>query len=209
MGSVNATPVIEAVSRPARTFTGDFYLVHRDGSRQWIVQGDVAGKGLPAAVVMAMIQEELERRIASCARTMCDPAATVQRLHEFLLPLMPSNRFATAVVAVLDDDGTLRIANAGHTPPLIVRSGDAIDQIASTGPVMGLLPNASWHSLTTRLEPGETLVLYSDGVIEAIAGEDELGVEGLRMRLAGTRDPRALLETLRMCDDATVLMVRR
>lgn len=74
---------IEAVSRPARTFTGDFYFTHRAKDRLWFAQGDVAGKGLPAAVVMAMIQEELEERIVRCARTACDPASTTQRIDEF------------------------------------------------------------------------------------------------------------------------------
>jgi len=89
---------ITAISRPARTFTGDFFITHRHEDRLWIALGDVAGKGLPAAVVMAMIQEELEHRIASCASAECDPARTAARLHEFLGPILPRNRFATAVV---------------------------------------------------------------------------------------------------------------
>src|SRR5437763_1509568 len=125
---------VAAFSKPARKFTGDFYLTHRDGDRLWFVVGDVAGKGLPAAVIMAMIQEELEHRISSCAATRCDPSVTMQRLHEFLHPLMPSNRFATLVIGTLRDDGTLTIVNAGHCSPLLVRNG-AIEQIDSTGPV--------------------------------------------------------------------------
>lgn len=209
LGRVTHPPAIEAISRPARMFTGDFYLTHREHGRHWIVQGDVAGKGLPAAVVMAMIQEELERRITSCAQAMCDPASTMQRLHDFLLPLLPSNRFATAVIAVLDDDGTLTVANAGHTPPLILRRDGRIEELGSTGPIVGLLPRARWTSLSTHLGPGETLLLYSDGVTEAMHGDEELGVEGLRARLADTRDPHSLLESLRMCDDATMVVVRR
>ena len=68
---------VHAVSIPARNFTGDFYFTRRHGERLWFALGDVAGKGLNAAVIMAMIQEELEHRIASCARTGCDPAATM------------------------------------------------------------------------------------------------------------------------------------
>src|SRR5688572_8500495 len=109
-GSVTASTVL-AVSRPARTFTGDFYVTHRTDERLWLALGDVAGKGLPAAIVMAMIQEELEHRIAACAETRCNPATTMGRLHEFLEPLLPSNRFATAVIATLRDDGELTIAN--------------------------------------------------------------------------------------------------
>ena len=63
-----ATHDVHAISIPARAFTGDFYFLHRANDRLWFALGDVAGKGLPAAVVMAMIQEELEQRIVSCAR---------------------------------------------------------------------------------------------------------------------------------------------
>jgi serine phosphatase RsbU (regulator of sigma subunit) len=114
---------VAAFSKPARTFTGDFYYTHRTDDRLWFALGDVAGKGLPAALIMAMIQEELEHRIESCAATRCDPSTTMQRLHLFLRPLMPSNRFATIVIGHLRDDGVLTIANAGHCPPLIVRNG--------------------------------------------------------------------------------------
>src|SRR4030081_584857 len=107
---------VHAFSKAARTFTGDFYITHRDSDRLWFVLGDVAGKGLPAAVIMAMIQEELEHRITSCATAGCDPATTMHRLDAFLKPLLPSNRFATAVIGWLDDDGSLTIVNAGHCP---------------------------------------------------------------------------------------------
>jgi serine phosphatase RsbU (regulator of sigma subunit) len=209
VGRLTPAPSIQAISRPARTFTGDFYVAHREGERLWIAQGDVAGKGLPAAVVMAMIQEELEHRVASCARTLCNPAVMMQRLHEFLLPLLPANRFVTAVIAYLDVDGTLTIANAGHMPPLILRQDGRVESIGSTGPVAGILPAATWSAITTNLAHDETLLLYSDGVTEALAGDDELGVDGLRQRLAANRDPRTLLHALETCDDATVVAVRR
>ena len=116
---------VHAISVPARTFTGDFWFTHRTDDRLWFALGDVAGKGLPAALVMAMIQEELEHRIASCARAGCDPATTMQRLHAFLKPLLPSNRFATAVIGWLRDDGALTLVNAGHCPPILLRSDGA------------------------------------------------------------------------------------
>ncbi len=205
-----APPVfIEAISRPARTFTGDFYFTHRAADRLWFAQGDVAGKGLPAAVVMAMIQEELEERIVRCARTACDPASTSQRIDEFLRPLLPSNRFATAVIGHLRDDGQLTIANAGHCPPLVLRNDGRIDAIDSTGPVLGILPNARWHSVTTHLDFGESLVLYSDGLVEAQIDGDELGVEGLRTRMCRT-NPRAILTDLdEVTDDLTLVVIRR
>lgn len=130
---------VHAISIPAKTFTGDFWFTHRAADRLWFALGDVAGKGLPAALVMAMIQEELERRIAPCARAGCDPATTMQRLHEFLKPLLPSNRFATAVIGWLGDDGTMTLVNAGHCPPMLVRADGRIEEIDSTGPVVGIM----------------------------------------------------------------------
>lgn len=199
---------VRAISRPARTFTGDFYFTHRHEDRTWLALGDVAGKGLPAAIVMAMIQEELEQRIASCASAECDPARTAARLHEFLAPLLPRNRFATAVIAWLRDDGVLTLVNAGHCPPLIVRRDGTIEELASTGPLLGVLPLPCWHSTTTRLEAGDTLVLYSDGVTEAIVDGEELGVHGLRALLTRGVTPEALLETLETSDDVTLVVVR-
>ena len=176
---------VQAVSRPARAFTGDFYFTHRHDDRLWFAVGDVSGKGINAAVVMAMIQEELEHRITSCANAACDPAQTVARLHEFLRPLLPANKFASAVIGYASDDGHLVVANAGHCPPVIVRRDGSTDLVESTGPVVGILPESRWRSTTRLLGRGETLVLYSDGVIEAESPDGcQFGVDGLR-RVAG------------------------
>lgn len=209
--SLKNAATVHALSRPARTFTGDFYLTHRHGERLWLAIGDVAGKGLPAAIVMAMIQEELERRIASCAEAACDPSRTMMRLHQFLLPLLPKNRFATAVIGWLDADGTLTLANAGHCPPLVVRAGGTVEQIGSTGPVAGVLPGSRWTSVTRTLDPGDALVLYSDGVIEATADGKEVGVDGLReiVRETGAAPQEILARIPTPGDDATLLIVRR
>ena len=170
---------LHAISVPARKFTGDFHFSHRSRDAAWLAIGDVAGKGLNAAVVMAMIQEELERRITSCAETLCDPAVTMQRLHELLRSVLAPNRFATAVIAQIRDDGTLVVANAGHPPPLIARRRGVIEQIGSTGPVAGILDDSRWTSAVTHLAPAETLLLYTDGAIEA----NDFGVEGVTAAL--------------------------
>jgi serine phosphatase RsbU (regulator of sigma subunit) len=210
---------IHAVSIPAKGFTGDFYYTHRHGNRLWFALGDVAGKGLNAAVVMAMIQEELEQRIGSCAATGCDPASTMTRLHEFLRPVLPRNKFATAVIGHLHDDGTLTIANAGHCPPLILRNGGKVEEIASTGPVAGILPMAHWQSRTVRLARGESVIVYSDGLAEARnADGDEFGTAGIRRVAAGTT-AREVGETIldavtvfsggKREDDLTLVVLRR
>ena len=135
----------------------------------------------------------------------------MQRLHDFLLPLMPRNRFATAVVAHLHDDGTLTVANGGHCPPLIVRRDGTIEEIASTGPLLGILKKASWSSWTTHLENGETLILYSDGVTESTRNGVELGVCGLRqlVRRVGP-SAKAIHNALDVTnDDVTLVTITR
>ena len=207
---------VHAVSIPAKAFTGDFYLTHRSGDRLWLVLGDVAGKGLNAALVMAMIQEELERSITSCAHSNCDPATTMMRLHTFLRPLLPRNKFATVVISQLHDDGRLVIANAGHTPPLIARRDGSIQSVGSTGPVAGLLPDPRWHSVTLHLERGESLLLYSDGVTEAETERGEFADQLHDVFAAGaTRSVRHIAESIAgkvrdvAHDDVTILVARR
>jgi phosphoserine phosphatase RsbU/P len=206
---------VHAVSLPARTFTGDFWFTHRAGDHLWFALGDVAGKGLPAAVVMAMIQEELEHRIASCARAGCDPSTTVTRLHAFLRPLLPRNRFTTAVVGWLRDDGLLKIVNAGHCAPLVMRADGRVERIDSTGPVVGVLPKSQWRAATLTLGFGDRLVLYSDGVIEALDGDAEFGICGLERAI-----PRDALSSREVAaaivaampprqDDVTLLVIGR
>jgi len=209
-----ATHDVHAISIPARAFTGDFYFLHRANDRLWFALGDVAGKGLPAAVVMAMIQEELEQRIVSCARTACDPSVTMTRLHAFLKPLLASNKFATVVIGNLHDDGTLMVANAGHCPPMIVRADGAIEEIASTGPVVGILSSSQWTTYEATLQYGESLVLYSDGVIEA----QDFGVRRLAAALEG-RGSKEIAENIARNvdhhtggareDDLTILVITR
>ena len=208
---------VHAISRPARTFTGDFFFTHRHGNRLWFALGDVAGKGLNAAVFMAMIQEELEHRITSCAATECDPAATMERLHVFLRPLMPSNKFATVVIGHLRDDGLLTIANAGHPPPLVVRANGTIDEVASTGPAAGILASSRWTSTSTNIGRSETVLLYSDGIIESETDGEELGVAGLRAIASASVAPRSASATAdaivaklgTVSDDLTLMVLRR
>lgn len=176
---------VSAVAIPARSFTGDFYFIERCEEGLWFALGDVAGKGLNASIMMMMIQEELENAISVARRGSGDPAAAVWRLDRAMKGILPSNRFATAVIGRIDLDGTLVIANAGHCPPLIVRPS-GIESIGSTGPVIGMLPRPEWKTTVRQLGPGEMLVLYSDGVVEATdAAGAEFGMDEL-MRIAGS-----------------------
>jgi len=186
-------PQYHAISIPARTFTGDFWFTHPAGDRLWFALGDVAGKGLPAAIVMAMIQEELEHRVTSCATAGCDPATTMKRLDQFLKPLLPSNRFATAVIGWIHDDGSITLVNGGHCPPMVLRRDGSIEEIGSTGPAVGIVPNSRWRSTTFALDPGDLLLLYSDGVIESPSpGGEEFGTDGILRALPRSTSARTV-----------------
>ena len=213
---------LHAVSIPAGSFTGDFYFVRQFDHEIWIALGDVAGKGLEAAIFMAMIHEELETRIDSCSRHGCDPSTTMSRLDGVLRDTLPANRFATAVVARISDDGTLRLSNGGHCPSLLLRADGSIEELASTGPALGILRQPQWRTSTTRLQHGDVLFLYTDGLIEAQpAGvEDELGLLCARSELQAlvdrsARDITACFRDLVLrhsrgnrYDDLTLLAVR-
>jgi sigma-B regulation protein RsbU (phosphoserine phosphatase) len=183
---------LHAVSIPAGSFTGDFYFARQFDHEIWIALGDVAGKGLEAAIFMAMIHEELETRIDSCSRHGCDPSTTMSRLDGVLRDTLPANRFATAVVARLSGDGTLRLSNAGHCPPLLLRTGGSIEELGSTGPALGILAGGRWRTTTTRMEEGDSLFLYSDGLLEAQSiDEEELGLNCIRSTLQSLRGATA------------------
>lgn len=209
---------IKAISRPARAFTGDFYLTHRHGRTLWVVVGDVAGKGIKAAVIMAMIQEELEDSIVSCAMENIDPAVTMTRLDLFLRRLLPSNRFATVAIVQIRDDGRLIAANGGHPPLLIARRDGSIEAIDSTGPVVGLLPSPHWRSINTPFNRGETLLAYTDGVTEARSETgEEFGGERLRRTFANASrggDASEIAASIAAAlppqeDDLTIIVARR
>ncbi len=214
---------VHAISIPAGSFTGDFYYTHRTADRLWFAVGDVAGKGLNAALIMAMIHEELEHRIESCAQAVCDPSTTARKLHEFLRPNLPQSRFATAVIGHLRNDGTLVIANAGHPPVLIRRRDGSIEEISSTGPVLGLLQVADWSSSTRFLGRGESLLLYTDGIIElpCRATGEEFGVERLKDAFAqagGANSSREISDAVYARirhyaeineDDVTMVVIKR
>jgi sigma-B regulation protein RsbU (phosphoserine phosphatase) len=165
-----------------------------------------------------MIQEELEHRIVSCATAGCDPSVTISRLHTFLKPLLPQNRFATAVIGNLDDDGNLTLANAGHCPPMILRANGQIESVGSTGPVIGVLSSSQWRTFETTLARDEALVLYSDGVLEArSASGEEFGDARIRNHVAPA-SARQIAEKIAAAvdhhtggvrqDDLTILVMR-
>ncbi len=212
---------LHAVARPAGRFTGDFYLTRSGPDGLWLALGDVAGKGLDAALVSSLAQEILEPLMRQGGR---HPRELVRTVHEELLrePRSPL-RFLTLVVAHINRRGGLRLVNAGHCLPLLASAEGTVREIPSHGPVTGVFPESSWGELAVNLTAGDTLVLYSDGLLESTspAGE-ELGLGRLHLELArrapGLGAAALATELLRVGerhrggrpahDDITVLVVR-
>ncbi len=208
-----------AISIPRRTYTGDFWFARHVDGALWFALGDVAGKGAASAVWMAMILEELDAMIDP-AHAPKQPCSIIRRLDEVLRDEMPPNRFATLVAGRLDDDGALTLANAGHPPPLIVRAGEGVARFPSNGPPVGILPNRCWGVRKGRLDPGDLLVAFTDGLLEARRLDGtELGPAGAESIVATVRREPArtaaahiadqLTRTALVEDDVTVLVVRR
>jgi sigma-B regulation protein RsbU (phosphoserine phosphatase) len=167
---------------PCRTVGGDYYDFFRlpDG-KLILVVGDVAGKGMPAAMLMSSLQARLQILV----ETDESPAGIVTRLNRSISGNCPDNRFITFFLAVLDPaTGDLRYCNAGHNPPLIVKSGGLMEKLDGGGIILGILPIAQYSEHRARLESGDTLVLFSDGVSEAMPGGSDEEFGELRISMA-------------------------
>jgi phosphoserine phosphatase RsbU/P len=189
-----------AMSHPCRTVSGDYYdYVIRDG-RLWFAIADVSGKGITAALVMASFATAFNifsQRVES-------PAELLAAINATLAPKTSPTKFVTAVIGVLDaESGRVQFTNAGHVPPVLV-TRDGVSSLRSTDLVVGLFGNAIYRTQELTLEPGDALLLVTDGVTEAEdAQEQELGtaaVESLAATLHG--QPAALVA--RSVEDAVV-----
>ena len=167
------------VCRPARSVSGDYYdFVALDSGHLGIAVGDVSGKGLPAALLMASLQGAL-RSLAPAGNG--GPARLARDLNAQVHALTERNRFVTFFWAVLDGEtGGLSWVNAGHNAPFVVRASGRIERLASGGPPLGVLAAPAYREERTSLARGDLLVVFTDGVTEAEdASEVEYGDERL------------------------------
>lgn len=175
-----------AESRPAEVVGGDFFdVIPLDERRVALCLGDVSGKGLPAALVMANAQALLR----SLLRWGTPVHEALRRANRMLHESTDARTFVTLFAAVLDGEAhLLTYANAGHTRPLIARAGAAVRSLDEGALALGLRPDAAYTSLSCPLEPGDVLLLYSDGATEAMdARHDLFGTERLADALARSR----------------------
>ena len=169
---------IAARWNPATAFGGDLYDVTTlaDG-RLAISIGDVCGKGLPAALLMANVQA-LVRAFASVDPS---PSSLVTRLNRELARHAALRRFVTFFFAVYDADSRrLTYCNAGHNPPIVARADGSIARLDAGGMVLGAFEHTEFEDASTELRSGDRLLLFTDGITEARTADDrEFGDEGL------------------------------
>lgn len=212
---------VETRMRPANTVGGDYFdLFDLSPDRVAFIVGDVAGKGMPAALLMALLQGSL-RTLVTAGFT---GQALVAKLNAHLAANIPSNRLVTLFLGELElDTGEIEYVNAGHNPPIVVRTTGDLESLDPTGMALGVVPETSFETGTTRLHSGDRILLYTDGVTEAESPKDEeYGVARLRAFLVEHRgDTDAALvdgilaEVLCHCgstrprDDMTLLVLSR
>jgi phosphoserine phosphatase RsbU/P len=211
---------LAAVLVPARDVGGDLFDHFTLGRLVFFLIGDVSGKGVAAALFMARTKTLFDA-VAASER---DPGAVLARLNRSLCTQNEAGMYVTAVCGVLDVDArTVTFATAGHEPPILVRPGGHSSPLATDGGiVLGLVEAGSYPVSTARLEPGDAIVMYTDGVSDAQNPEDEFfGTE--RVLAATTRDAagdaasitRGLLQdvqafatTAPQFDDVTILTLK-
>ena len=184
-----------------------------------MVIADVAGKGVGAALLMAVLRASLRALIQARPA----PAVLVEQLNAALLESSPANRFATFFYCELDPERhVVEYVSGGHNPALLA-TADNLEELSPTGPIVGLMSGVSYTSRRVSLPPGSTLLLYTDGVTELMApsheefGHDRL-VEVLQQNLEGPaiellraigERMTAFSEGLGFDDDSTAIAVRR
>jgi serine phosphatase RsbU (regulator of sigma subunit)/anti-sigma regulatory factor (Ser/Thr protein kinase) len=162
---------VSAHYRPARAVGGDFYdFIELENGRLGLVIGDVTDKGVPAALVMAATRSVLR----AWAQRIASPSEVLQGVNDLLTPDIPPNMFVTCLYGVLDPPtGKLRFANAGHNLPY-VHTADGAVELRATGMPLGLLPGMTYEENEATLKPGDTVLLYSDGLTEAHSPKREM-----------------------------------
>jgi serine phosphatase RsbU (regulator of sigma subunit) len=209
---------VTGIHTPCNAVGGDYFDVFPlSDDRSVIVVADVSGKGIGAALLTTMLQGAFSGMTPGT-----DPVQVLNQLNRFLCEHVQVGRYATMFFSILDRDGHLSFINAGHPTPLMVRSGHVIELVSEGSFPVGLVPEATFEAKTVELQPGDTLVLYSDGVTEAMDPDEQLfGDTRLSQALAGKHDmplrdlQKEILESVQAFtrgasqnDDITVLLVR-
>jgi phosphoserine phosphatase RsbU/P len=162
---------VAAASLPSREVGGDFYeLIALKDGRSVFALGDVSGKGIAAAILAGVAQGALQSQfIANLPLT-----DVITNLNKALVMRSESNRFITLFCAVLDAEGHLTYINAGHNLPILARTDGTLEMLSTKSVVLGAFDFVKYEARQTRLQPGDVLVIYSDGVTEAVNAANEM-----------------------------------
>lgn len=210
-----------ATALPAREVAGDLYdFIRLDPTHCGISIGDVSGKGLPAALLMAHIQGS----VRDVAHEASDAGTCVTMLNDRLVATTAPEKFVTLVYGVLDAQNHLfRYCNAGHNPPYHVAANGEVTELPAGGTILAIVEGMTYTEASIALAPGDALILYTDGISEAMNAQKELlGDDRLKeicMQQHGKPAPavrEAILDAVMnhqggepAADDMTVLVIRR
>ncbi len=204
----------------ARFLSGDFTTFLKNGSKVLMAHGDIAGKGIAAGMWFTNLAGLLQRY----GRPYSDPARIASEINRHLCCLRPVAPFATVFLAQINCHlGELSYCNAGHCPPILLRADGRADLLERGGPLLGAIEGAEFELGELNLEPGDTLVAYSDGVLECRnTSEEEFGLDRIlaALRHADSSSAQAtlmmLLATLQdfangssLCDDVSLTVIQR
>lgn len=186
---------VAAIYRPAgaeNEVGGDFYDVFRVSGGWMLVIGDVTGRGAHAASITAVARYTLR----TAAVLTNDPLLALRTLNRALLVRGDSTLCSLAAITLGEDPSEpIRMAVAGHPPPLLV-DGKSVSEAAGSDPVLGAFPDSEWSLTRVTIEPGQQLVVITDGITEAQGPEGRFGEERLRTHLRDTRNPALAVQQL-------------
>jgi sigma-B regulation protein RsbU (phosphoserine phosphatase) len=222
-----APPKIEgwdmtAVSFPCREVGGDYYdfIQCKKNNSLAIAVGDVSGKGTGAALLMS----SLHAAVRAQAQTSQSISEVMSQINQYIYENSPANKFLTLFYGEIDPaTSTMRYSNAGHNTPMLFRANGEIVQLNQGGLPIGMMPGVKYQEGSVAFEPGDVLIIYSDGITESLNEQDEeFGeerlIEVLKRNLArsasGIRDriDEALsrfVGTTAPVDDMTLMIIKR
>lgn len=212
-----------AAYEPAQEVGGDLFdafSLRGRSDRVGLLVADVTGKGIPAALAMA----DARALLHAATDNATGPGDALERVNRIIVRERVGALPLTVALVVLEPvSGTLRYASAGHEPPLVARSAGGVEPLAAGGPIMGLFDDARYEEHEGRLEPGDALVMYTDGVTDArdrdrrFYGDERLlaavgqacGRQATAITAAITEDVREFRGDAEPYDDLTLLVVER
>ncbi|MBN2383786.1 SpoIIE family protein phosphatase [bacterium] len=182
---------IHALTVQCKQVGGDYYdFIPLDENRWGITVADIAGKGIPAALLMSNLQATLQAR----AQVDFGPAAVITATNHLIFLNSTANKYATVFYGVLDSQQrTFSFTNAGHNPPILRRSDGEWQELSCGGMVVGLFDKQHYEQNTLELKPGDIVLLFTDGASEAMnIDNEEFGLERLKSTLEAHKDQTAV-----------------